>query len=178
MSLFDPSPPLATGTGMRGPVVVSACLVGFPTAYNGTHRRRPGLPALLRQLGGIALCPEQLGGLGTPRPAAEIVGGDGQAVLNGGAMVLSRCGRAVTDEFLHGARLSVQAALKRGAGAAILQDGSPSCGATAIYDGTFTGCRRAGLGVAAACLQSHGVELWSLDERDGKLKKRMSGQEG
>jgi uncharacterized protein YbbK (DUF523 family) len=103
----------------------------------------------------IPVCPEELGGLGTPRPAAELWGGDGSAVLNGRASV-RRCddGTDVTAAFVEGARRA--AALGEGAEEAVLKARSPSCGCGASW---MDGAVRSGDGVFAALLKQRGVAV-------------------
>lgn len=110
----------------------------------------------------LPFCPEQLGGLPTPRPAAEITGGDGAAVLDGAARVLTAGGEDVTAAFLRGAQEAVRLAQAADAGAALLRSGSPACGAGRIHDGSFTGRLTAGDGVAAAALRRLGLKLESI----------------
>ena len=105
----------------------------------------------------VLVCPEEDGGLGTPRPAAEIQGGDGSDVLAGRARVVTKAGVDVTAQYLAGARIALEAARAAGATTAILKARSPSCGKGCIYDGTFTRTGREGDGVTAALLQSAGL---------------------
>jgi uncharacterized protein YbbK (DUF523 family) len=112
----------------------------------------------------VLVCPEDEGGLGTPRPASEIVGGDGADVLAGRAGVLTKEGREVTEEYLAGARIAVERATEAGCSSAILKARSPACGCGAIYDGTFTRSISDGDGVAAAMLQQAGIEIWTDEE--------------
>jgi uncharacterized protein YbbK (DUF523 family) len=109
----------------------------------------------------VLVCPEEDGGLGTPRPAAEIVGGDGADVLKGTARVLTKGGVDVTEEYLAGARYAVEAARAAGAESAILKARSPSCGSGCIYDGSFSRTLKGGDGVTAALLRAEGVEVFS-----------------
>jgi len=95
------------------------------------------------------------------RPPAEIRGGDGGAVLDGRALVVTNAARDVTAAFLRGAHAALAAARAQDARLAILKDGSPSCGRTAIHDGTFTGTTREGLGVTAALLERHGIRVFT-----------------
>jgi uncharacterized protein YbbK (DUF523 family) len=104
------------------------------------------------------------GGLGTPRPAAEIVGGDGHDVLAGRARVITEEGRDVTAEYVRGAERALEAARDAGASKAILKSRSPSCGCGAVYDGSFTRTRRTGDGVTAALLIENGIEVTSDEE--------------
>lgn len=109
--------------------------------------------------GAVPVCPEALGGLLTPRMPAEIVGGDGNDVLCGRARVLTSDGRDVTAEFIAGARATFAVCQRAGAKRAVLKSKSPSCGACAIYDGTFTRTLRAGQGVTAALLMQNGITV-------------------
>jgi uncharacterized protein YbbK (DUF523 family) len=111
----------------------------------------------------VPVCPEVAGGLPIPRPAAEIVGGDGQDVLEGRARVRTRDGKDVTDAFLTGAELALQTALRFAIKTAVLQPRSPSCGSSQIYDGTFRGGLLTGQGVTAALLTRNGIDVFSPD---------------
>jgi uncharacterized protein YbbK (DUF523 family) len=119
---------------------------------------------LVEQGRAVLVCPEDEGGLGTPRPAAEIVGGDGSDVLDGRAEVRTREGADVTAEYLAGAVISVERAAENGCRAAILKARSPACGCGAIYDGTFSHTAKVGKGVAAAALERAGLEIWTDEE--------------
>jgi uncharacterized protein YbbK (DUF523 family) len=150
-------------------VLVSACLLGAKVRYHGGDARS-GHPVLRRwQEEGrlVAVCPERDGGLPTPRPPAEIVGDEGgRAVLKTVALVRTREGADVTAAFVHGAEDALAAARAHGIRIAVLKDGSPSCGTTFIYDGTFTGTRLAFRGVTAALLEQHGIRVFSESEID------------
>jgi uncharacterized protein YbbK (DUF523 family) len=109
----------------------------------------------------VLVCPEVDGGLGTPRPPAEIVGGSGEDVLAGRARVVTSDGADVTDAYIAGAERALAAALRTGARAAVLKARSPSCGRGAIYDGTFSRTTTAGDGVTAALLRANGIDVVS-----------------
>jgi uncharacterized protein YbbK (DUF523 family) len=100
-------------------------------------------------------------GLLIPRPVAEIVGEDGFAVLENRSKVIEQNGQDITQKFIEGARKTLQVAISAGVCLAILTDGSPSCGSTYIYDGTFSGIPKAGMGVTAALLEENGVGVFS-----------------
>jgi uncharacterized protein YbbK (DUF523 family) len=102
----------------------------------------------------VLACPEAEGGLGTPRPAAEIAGGTGEDVLDGRARVVTCDGVDVTAAYLAGARIAVERATAHGCTRAILKARSPSCGCTGVYDGTFSHALRPGDGVTAAAHRS------------------------
>jgi uncharacterized protein YbbK (DUF523 family) len=110
------------------------------------------------------VCPEEEGGLTTPRPAAEIWGGDGHAVLAGDATVVTDSRENVTDRYLEGSRIALRRATAAGCEAAILKARSPACGCAGIYDGSFTGTVREGDGVTAAVLRRAGLELFTDEE--------------
>jgi uncharacterized protein YbbK (DUF523 family) len=112
----------------------------------------------------VLVCPEVDGGLGTPRPPAEIVGGDGADVLAGRARVVTSGGADVTGAYVAGARRALAVAQESGARAAILKSRSPSCGKGGIYDGSFSRSLRAGDGVTAALLRANGIEVVTDEE--------------
>jgi uncharacterized protein YbbK (DUF523 family) len=134
--------------------------------YDGTDIKCPC--ALLERWSSegraIPFCPELAAGLSVPRPAAEIVGGDGHGVLDGRASVVDEFGRDVTGAFLAGARQALEAARTAGVRLAILKDRSPSCGSLRMHDGTFTGRLVPGVGVTAALLRRTGIRVFSESE--------------
>jgi uncharacterized protein YbbK (DUF523 family) len=137
-------------------VLVSSCLLGEPVRYHGgAATLESGVLDRWRAEGRVvAACPEVAGGLSVPRAPAEITGGDGDSVLAGRAFVGDRSGADVTAAFLDLARAA-------GVGLAVLKDGSPSCGTTYVYDGTFRGQRSAGRGLTAALLAQNGIPVFS-----------------
>lgn len=141
-------------------VLVSSCLIGAPVRYNGTDKKigHPILERWLQEGRVIPACPEVLGGLGTPRPPAEVI--HVQRVRR----VVADTGRDVTSEFEQGAALALEQALRHDASIAVLKEGSPSCGSRWIYDGTFSGRRVPGEGVTAALLRSRGIRVFSEDD--------------
>ncbi len=144
-------------------IMVSACLCGHRTRYDGRRARfqHAILARWLEENRVVAFCPEIAGGLEVPRPAAEIVGGDGRALLAGGAKVLNRAGLDVSAAFIRGARETLAAARSHKVALALLKGNSPSCGNTTIYDGSFTGLKRDGPGVAAAALMQDGLRVFN-----------------
>jgi uncharacterized protein YbbK (DUF523 family) len=144
--------------------LVSACLLGICTRYDGGCCPVPRLIQLAARGLAVPICPEMAGGLPVPRPPAEIVGGDGQAVLDGQARVLTVDGEDVTEAFLSGARQALETAKRLGIGQAVLKDDSPSCGCRRIYDGTFSGHKVSGQGVTAALLQRNGITVLSEED--------------
>ena len=145
-------------------ILVSACLLGIECKYNGSSNLNSDVLSFLRDRARFAaLCPELLGGLSIPRGPYEIVGGAGKEVLEGNARVLSAKGEDVTEEFLRGARTTLEMVQRNGISLAILKARSPSCGVGQIYDGTFSGRIIEGDGVTAALLREEGIRLVSDD---------------
>lgn len=140
-------------------ILVSRCLCGEQCKYNGGHNYREEVAKLCNQEAVVLACPEVLGGLPTPRIPAEIIGGSGEDVLAGKAYVVTKTGKDVTKAFIEGAYKALEIAQAHGATQAILKANSPSCGCGSIYDGTFKGMLIPGLGVTAALLKAHGIEV-------------------
>jgi uncharacterized protein YbbK (DUF523 family) len=149
-------------------ILVSGCSAGLPVSHDGRDRLSPAVGRLFEQGLAVAVCPEQLGGMGTPRETCEITGGDGEDVLDGKARVITRSGRDVTALFLEGASRTLEVASQNGCRLAILKARSPSCGAGLIYDGTFNGGFKPGFGVAAAMLKRAGLEVITDEEYQQK----------
>ncbi len=145
------------------PILVSACLAGERCRYDDLAQAVPAVEALVRQGRAIPFCPEVAAGLPTPRPAAEIVGGDGLSVLRGEARVMTARGDDVTDAFVAGAGLAVTCAQAAGCARALLKSKSPSCAVSTIFDGTFSGRIRPGIGVTAAALVNAGFDVETSD---------------
>lgn len=149
--------PVGEGDGAMN--LVSSCLAGISCRWDGRNCLRDEIRKLVAEGKAIAICPEELGGLRTPRPPAEIVGGDGHDVLDGKAKVVNKFGRDVTNEFIKGAQESLRIAKQTRARRAILKARSTSCGFDQIYDGTFSHKLRKGSGVACAALRRAGIEV-------------------
>ena len=143
-------------------VIVSACLLGVRCRYDGGHSRSETALQHKKTYQLIPVCPEESGGLPTPRPPAEIVGGDGNDVLDGKAKVMTAEGADVTEAYLRGARHALAVAQTNGATEVILKARSPSCGCGDIYDGTFSGSLTSGDGVTTALLKRHGITVTAM----------------
>lgn len=139
--------------------VVSSCLAGVPCRYDGRAKPSVEIVAAVAAGDAVPLCAEVAGGMDTPRPAAEIRGGDGADVLAGRAHVVDVTGADVTHAFVAGARTVAARAVELGATEAVLQERSPSCGCGAVYDGTFSGVLVPGDGVTAAALREAGIAV-------------------
>lgn len=109
-------------------ILVSACLAGLTTRYDGRVLSYPACSEELKRYQWIPVCPEQLGGLPTPRCPANIVGGDGADVLDGKARVICTDGTDVTEAFIHGARQVLKIAQRQPVQKVFLKGRSPSCG--------------------------------------------------
>ncbi|MEC0089668.1 2-thiouracil desulfurase family protein [Paenibacillus macquariensis] len=142
-------------------ILVSSCLAGLPVRYNGTHRIDLRIQKLIEDNKAKMVCPELLGGFSTPREPAEIVGGDGEDVLNGQARVVDKSGQDVTDQYIKGAYDTLKQAQAVHAEIIILKEYSPSCGSSMIYNGTFEGKRIVGNGVTTALLIRNGLRVIS-----------------
>lgn len=129
--------------------IVSACLAGLRCRYDGETRPCEKVVQLVSAGKAIPVCPEQLGGLPTPRVPAEKSGG----------RVVRQDGVDVTAEFVRGAEESLKLAQLIGATKAILKSRSPSCGCGLIYDGTFSGILIPGDGVTAALFKANGFDV-------------------
>lgn len=150
--------------------LISACLVGENVRYDGQNCLHTQLKSLLKTGQAIMICPEVSGGLSTPRAAAEIVGGDGHAVLKGQAKVIDTQGNDVTQAFIQGAEKTLKLAQHHQVTHVILKANSPSCGSTWIYDGSFSGDKIHGKGVTTALLEQYGFKVMTEDEFLNPLK--------
>ena len=135
-------------------ILVSACLLGKNCKYNGGNNLNQRVLDFIEGHEVIGICPEQLGGLSTPRLPAEIIDG----------VVTNKEGISVDAEFRKGAQAALATALENKVDLAILQSRSPSCGVKEIYDGSFSGKKIKGQGVLAKLLSAHGIKV--LDAED------------
>ncbi len=116
---------------------------------------------LIEEKKAITVCPELLGGFLTPREPAEIIGGNGEDVLDGKAKVIEKSGRDVTELYIKGAYTTLKKAIDVNATVVVLKDYSPSCGSSMIFNGEFIGEKIAGNGVTAALLKRNGLQVIS-----------------
>ena len=149
-------------------VLVSGCLNGPPIRFNQTNVEveSPIWDRWAAEDRLVPFCAELSAGFVVPRPPAEILSGDGTAVLCGEGFVVEDTGSDVTDMFMTGAQNTVDHALEQGCIAAVLTDGSPSCGSTYIYDGSFGGGTKKGTGVVAQLLIDNGIQVFAEDQLD------------
>ena len=140
---------MAEKGGAKDTVLVSACILGIRSRYDGTCRESSEVIARLVNSNVVPVCPEQLGGLPTPRAPCRIEGGSGKDVLAGRARVVDEGGADRTESFLRGAEEVARLAKTLGASRAVLMSGSPSCDAS--------------YGVTAARLFAEGLGLESVE---------------
>jgi uncharacterized protein YbbK (DUF523 family) len=144
-------------------ILISACLLGSPVRYNGTDLLldHPLIKQWKKEGRLISICPEVAGGMPTPRAPAEIVGGDGNKVLSKEVQVINNNKEDATEAFIIGANKALQIAKENNCVVAILTERSPSCGSSQIYDGSFSGVRKQGIGVTTALLESNGIKVFN-----------------
>ena len=156
-------------------ILISACLLGKTVRYDGktlavTDKR---LERWIAEGRVISICPEVDAGMSIPRAPAEISAGTGYEVLAGTAKVLIENGDEVSAYFEKGAQLALALCQQHNIKVAVLTEGSPSCGSSSIYDGSFTRQKMAGVGVTVALLKQHGIAVFSqhqLPEADRALR--------
>lgn len=147
-------------------LLISACLMGDAVRFDATAKPLPDAvrTRLEAEYRLVPVCPECLGGLPVPRPAAELDHCDGSAALAGCGRVRGRDGSDLTAAFVAGAQQALDIARANGAGQALLKARSPSCGSRHIYDGSFSGNVHAGNGVTSALLLQHGIRVSSEED--------------
>jgi uncharacterized protein YbbK (DUF523 family) len=151
-------------------VLVSACLVGVHTRWDGGTNKVDDLVEWVKAGRAFFLCPEQLGGLTTPREPAEIEPGkSAEDVLAGQARVITNTGRDVTEQYVRGAREALALCQELGTERAILAARSPSCGSRETYDGTHSGTLRPGRGITAELLAQNGIQVYNEVNDPGKI---------
>ena len=132
----------------------SACLLGVNCRYDGKNALNKKVIALAKKETLIPVCPEQLGGLPTPRECCELKG----------KKAVTKSGKDLTKPFSKGAAETLRIAQSLGVKQAILKQRSPSCGSGKIYDGTFSGKIIKGSGITAALLKKNGIKVVSEEE--------------
>ena len=142
--------------------IVSACLLGIKCAWDGKDRyKNEKVIELLRKETLIPVCPEQLGGLATPRVLQEIEKGNGDDVLDGRSRVKNKIGQDVTRQFIRGAKEALEIAKQYNIKEFIAKSKSPSCGCGFIYDGSFSRKLIQGDGVTVALFKRNGIRVIS-----------------
>ena len=139
---------------MKKNILVSACLLGHACRYDGKSKPCERVIALKDTYNLIAVCPEVMGGLPTPRVPSEICG----------ALVLMRDGRDVTENYNRGAEKALEIARENACTVAILKEKSPSCGSDLIHNGLFDGGLVEGDGITAQLLKKAGIRVLGESE--------------
>lgn len=144
-------------------ILVSACLLGLPTRYDGRAKGSQKVLDYLQreQLTPVPVCPEQLAGMTTPRDKTFFLSGDGQDVLSDNGEAVSTKGLSMNKVFCHGARLTLEIARLSGCRRALLKESSPSCGVHRVYLGEN---KVAGVGVTSALLINAGIKVISEED--------------
>ena len=140
-------------------ILVSACLLGLCCRYDGQSKQNERVLRLAEKHQLIPVCPEQLGGLPTPRPPAEIREG----------RVVNRLGQDVTAAYEKGAAETLRLYELLHCDCALLKARSPSCGPDGVYDGAFTGALVPGQGIAAKLLSQRRITVLSEENDWGSL---------
>ncbi|KNF07496.1 hypothetical protein CLPU_16c00520 [Gottschalkia purinilytica] len=139
--------------------LISACLAGVNCRYNGDNNLNEKILKLVKDKKAILVCPEQLGGLSTPRPPSEMVKDS-----EGQIKILTNEGEDVTKYFVKGAEETLNIAKMMDIKVAILKARSPSCGYGKIYDGTFSGKLKNGVGVTSSLLLKNGIKIYTEED--------------
>ena len=145
--------------------LISACLLGIRCTWSGHNKyKNDRAIGLSRVETLIPVCPEQLGGLATPRAPQEIQGGTGEDVLDGKCKIMNKNGEDVTREFITGAEETLKIVRQLNVKEFIGKSKSPSCGCGQIYDGSFCGRLIDGDGVTTALLRRNGIKITSEED--------------
>lgn len=136
-------------------IIISACLCGCNCKYNGKNNKNEQCVNLFKSGKATLICPEQLGGMTTPRLPSEILKNEENK------LVINKNGENVTDFFERGAKEALNIAKLVNSKVAILKDGSPSCGSEFVYDGNFSGNKIKGQGITAELFIKNGIKVFS-----------------
>ena len=142
-------------------ILISSCLLGLDCRYSGGGCADERAIRLADRFGLIPVCPEQMGGLPTPRPPVEL--------RNGRAV--NRPGKDVTEAFQKGAGEALKLAELFHCRYAVLKSRSPSCGCGVIYDGTFSGALTQGDGITAGLLRRSGIRVLNEENAEAELAR-------
>lgn len=151
---------------MKKTLLISTCLLGVNCRYDGANNAlETSLISDLREkFDLVPICPEQLGGLSTPRLPAELLN-DKQ--------VIRKDGVDVSAEFFKGAKEALYVAELYGASLALLKSNSPSCGKNRIYDSTFTGKLIPGQGITVKAFDKHGIKVYNENEINDLINRKV-----
>ncbi|MBU3102848.1 DUF523 domain-containing protein [Clostridium gasigenes] len=146
--------------------LISACLCGVNCKYNGGNNFNEKCLELFESGKGILICPEEIGGLSTPRLPAEIKG-EVNGILIEKSKIINNKDEDVSENFIRGAKEVLKIAKEKNIHKAILKDGSPSCGVNFIYDGNFNGNKINGCGLTTYILKENGINVISEEQLGG-----------
>jgi len=149
-------------------ILVSMCLAGINCNYKGESKPNEKVKELIRKGKAIPICPEQLGGLPTPRSGSRIISGNGEDVIDGKTNVITDNGNDVTKNYLKGAELTLQLCKQFGITTVILKQGSPSCGKGKTQGGEKERKLINGNGVTVALLKRNGIEIYSEEDLENE----------
>jgi uncharacterized protein YbbK (DUF523 family) len=145
-------------------ILVSACLAGINCTYKAGNNQNEKVMELIRKGKAIPICPEQLGGLTTPRSGSRIVSGSGEDALDGNSKLMTDNGEDVTKQYIKGANDTLAFAKNFAASVVILKQGSPSCGNGFTQGGLNSREKIAGDGVTVALLKRNGIKVLSEED--------------
>lgn len=145
-------------------ILVSACLAGINCRYNGKNKLNKKIKKLVEEGKAICVCPEELGGLSTPRVPSEIKNASGANVLDKKAKVYNKEGTELTDNFIKGAKRALDIAKKYKVKKAILKTKSAACSKGRVYDGSFKDKLIDGNGVTCELLLRNQIKV--ITEKD------------
>lgn len=146
--------------------LISACLCGINCKYNGLNNYNEICERLLKENKVIPICPEQLGGLSTPRIPCELQG-TANEIIQGKNKIINKDGIDVTEMFLKGANEVLKISKMLNVNKVIFKEGSPSCGVNFVYDGTFSGKKISGMGITSQLLNNAEIVIYSENDLGG-----------
>lgn len=157
-------------------ILVSMCLAGINCNYKGESKPNDKVIQLIKMGKAIPICPEQLGGLTTPRSGARILSGNGNDVLEGKTRVITDDGNDVTEQYIKGAKETLEICKKFNIKVVVLKQGSPSCGNKKTQGGEKERKIVNGIGVTVALLKKHGIVVYSEEDlENNEIWKNLIG---
>ena len=146
---------------MKQKVLISACLLGINCRYDQKSKKIQKIVALSDEFDFIPVCPEQLGGLSTPRPSSFFIAGNGSETIKGAKNMINDAGNDVSEAFVNGAEQTLKICKMLNIKTAILKENSPSCGKNWVY---LYEKLAEGSGVTASLLMKNGIGIKSENE--------------
>ena len=155
-------------------ILVSACLAGMKSTFKNKSKTNKKVVRLVKEGKAIPICPEQLGGLSTPRSGARIITGNGEDVLDNKSKVMTDDGTDVTNQYLQGAYETLKIVRRFDANTIITLQGSPSCGNERTQGGEKVRKRTKGDGVTVALLKRNGIKVLTQKDLNDKIFDEIS----